>query len=68
MHYTYSDLGYDFDKNPLLLLVLGILIFIIFSWLFSVLWNYLMPKIFNLPEINIYQAMGMIILTRILFH
>lgn len=31
------------------------------------LWNWLMPAIFNLPVITIWQAAGLVILSRILF-
>jgi hypothetical protein len=31
------------------------------------LWNWLMPKLFNLSQIDIYQAMGLNFLSNILF-
>ena len=31
------------------------------------LWNWLMPAIFHLPEITIWQAAGLVVLSRILF-
>jgi hypothetical protein len=31
------------------------------------LWNWLMPAIFNLPEINYLQAVGILFLSKILF-
>ena len=36
----------------------------VFVWL---LWNWLMPAIFELPEITIFQAWGMMMLCSILF-
>ncbi|HEY4785040.1 MAG TPA: hypothetical protein VIH57_03280 [Bacteroidales bacterium] len=38
-----------------------------FSLLSMVLWNALMPGIFRLPEINFWQAAGLIILSRLFF-
>lgn len=37
------------------------------SWLLSLLWNWLMPGIFGLPEITMLQAAGIFILSKILF-
>jgi hypothetical protein len=39
----------------------------IFSLLLLILWNWLMPVIFNLPLINFYQAFGLLLLSKILF-
>ena len=38
-----------------------------FSFITMALWNYLMPAIFNLPAINFWQALCLLILSRILF-
>ena len=37
------------------------------SWILSLLWNWLMPMIFNLPEINLWQAAGIFILSKMIF-
>ena len=37
------------------------------SLLVMVLWNWLMPTLFGLPSIDFWQALGLLILTRILF-
>jgi len=39
----------------------------VFSTLLLALWNWLMPAIFGLPLINIYQALGLLVLSKILF-
>jgi len=39
----------------------------IFGFLLMLLWNSLMPAIFGLPLINIYQAFGLLLLSKILF-
>ena len=39
----------------------------VFSTLVLALWNWLMPEIFGLPLINIYQAFGLLVLSKILF-
>jgi hypothetical protein len=46
------------------LIIAGI---ITFSFITMALWNYLMPVIFNLPAINFWQALCLLILSRILF-
>lgn len=45
-----------------------VLVFIaVISIIVLLLWNWLMPAIFNLPEINYLQAIGILILSKILF-
>lgn len=40
---------------------------ILVSWILSLLWNWLMPGIFGLPEISLLQAAGLFILSKLLF-
>jgi hypothetical protein len=52
--------------------VIGILMMVIiglfaFGSIVMLLWNALMPKIFNLPLIDFWQALGILILAKILF-
>jgi ABC-type multidrug transport system fused ATPase/permease subunit len=51
--------------------VLGILLFLAvavgFSAIAMLLWNWLMPEIFNLPAISYLQALGLFVLFRIFF-
>lgn len=51
--------------------VLGILLFVLFCCIMAIptwfLWNWLMPQIFGLPQINLLEAFGMLILCEILF-
>ncbi len=45
-----------------------VLVFIaVISLVVLLLWNWLMPVIFSLPEINYWQAIGILILSKILF-
>ena len=37
------------------------------AWILSLLWNWLMPMLFSLPEITLWQAAGLFILSKILF-
>ena len=50
---------------------LGIVMFCAMIAVFSVaamfLWNALMPEIFGLPALNYWQALGLVVLARILF-
>jgi hypothetical protein len=52
-----------------ILLVVGLLILacLLFGAPLMVLWNWLMPTIFGLPEITFWQACGLNILSAILF-
>ncbi len=45
----------------------GILFVGVFSLLVFLLWNWLMPSIFGLPAITYFQALGLLILSKILF-
>ncbi|MDR1804302.1 MAG: hypothetical protein LBQ94_11925 [Treponema sp.] len=47
--------------------VIAILAFVVFGAAVMLLWNALMPRIFGLPELDYLQAVGLLILTRILF-
>lgn len=48
----------------------GVIIAIVFAFLFGVavmyLWNWLMPSLFSLSEITYWQAVGLIVLARLL--
>ena len=48
-------------------MVLVPLLLTLFAAITMWLWNWLMPVIFNLPMITIWQAAGLVILSRILF-
>jgi Ca2+/H+ antiporter, TMEM165/GDT1 family len=48
------------------ILFFGILFFLLLGTVVMVLWNWLMPTLFNLPHIDFAQAIGLTILTRIL--
>lgn len=49
----------------------GILIFIaaigVFGTAFLLLWNWLMPFIFGLPQITFFQALGLLVLSKLIF-
>ena len=51
--------------------VLGLVTFgvigLIFGLLVQLLWNWLMPEIFRLPEISYWQAFGIVILGKLIF-
>jgi ABC-type multidrug transport system fused ATPase/permease subunit len=50
-------------------LILPFVIFVVaaFGFLTMILWNNLTPMIFHLPLINFWQALGLLVLTRLLF-
>jgi hypothetical protein len=53
----------------MVLLGLAVLAGLVFlaSWAFMMLWNWLMPDLFGLKSISLYQAMGLLIIVKILF-
>lgn len=46
---------------------LGLSLFALVVFLFTSLWNWIMPDVFGLKEITILQALGLIVLFKILF-
>ena len=48
-------------------LVLVPALFALFAAVTMWLWNWLMPELFKLPEIGFWQAVGILVLSRILF-
>ena len=48
-------------------IVIMLLSALLFGWIVMLLWNWLMPVIFKLPEINWLQACGLNILCGLIF-
>ncbi len=48
-------------------IAIGIIFALVFGLVVNLLWNWLAPGVFGLREINYAQAVGLIVLTRILF-
>jgi hypothetical protein len=44
-----------------------ILFVMLFGWVTMTLWNWLIPSLFNGPVLNFWQALGLLILSKILF-
>ena len=56
------------NMKGVLKVILGIALLVaIVGFLVQFLWNHLMPEIFNLPFITIWQALGLLLLSKILF-
>ncbi len=56
----------------IVLMVLGGIILagffaLIFGWLVEILWNWLMPNLFNFKEITYWQAVGIVLLAKLIF-
>lgn len=49
------------------MVVFGVLAVILFGWATQALWNWLVPVLFGGPVISIWQAFGLLILSKILF-
>jgi len=47
--------------------VLGIAFFVLFTYVVMLLWNWLVPELFNGPVINYWQTLGIFLLSKILF-
>ncbi len=41
--------------------------FVLFGYVTMYLWNWIMPYLFHLPTIDFYMAIGMVVLSKILF-
>lgn len=48
--------------------VFGALFIVLFTGITMFLWNWLVPTLFSGPVINFWQALGLLALTKILFH
>ena len=48
-------------------IVLAILLIPLFGFIVMLLWNWLMPTLFGLPQIGFWQAWGLFLLSKILF-
>lgn len=48
-------------------IIFGILILVLFGLVTQFLWNWLVPALFSGPAINFWQALGLIVLSKILF-
>jgi len=46
--------------------ILGILFVLLFGWVTMSLWNWLVPALFNGPVLTYWQAMGLLVLSKIL--
>jgi len=49
------------------IVIVGTIAGVVFGFLVMSLWNWLMPAIFRLPVIGFWQALGLVILCKILF-
>jgi hypothetical protein len=47
--------------------VVCILFVFLFGWITMFLWNYLIPSIFHGPTITLWQSLGLLLLSKILF-
>lgn len=58
-------------RRKLWIIPIGIAAVILFAWLggtiVKLLWNWLMPELFGLPQLDYWKALGLLALSRILF-
>lgn len=47
--------------------VIGLLAIAAFGWITQLLWNWIVPALFAGPVINFWQALGLLVLSKILF-
>lgn len=62
----FEKIGYIM-LGLLLFIFLATIICFALAWPTQLLWNWLMPEIFNLPEITFWQALGILILSSFIF-
>jgi uncharacterized membrane protein len=53
--------------NVMLVVVFGICLLFLFTWLFQWLWNITIPELFNLKAITFWQAFRLLIIAGMLF-
>lgn len=56
----------NFRKRWYLFIPLILAGFVVFGFITMYLWNWLMPAIFHLPELNFWQITGLMVLSRLL--
>lgn len=56
-----------FQKHLVFVPVCFVAFAALFGWLVKLLWNWLMPDIFGLPELDFWQSAGLLVLCKILF-
>ncbi len=54
-------------KAPVIIVVVAAVV-ALFSYFVMILWNHLIPDLFHGPLITFWQALGLLVLTKILFH
>lgn len=48
-------------------IVFGLFMVVLFGFITMYLWNWLMPKIFGLPELTLLETFGLLLLAKIIF-
>ena len=60
--------GYKYyGRRKFAFVLIGIVVAIAVGFVIMLLWNWLMPELFGLVTINFWQAVGLLILSKILF-
>ena len=68
MQFIKSDINLNFiGKRKIAFVMMGIVFAIAIGFVVMLLWNWLMPAIFGLTTITYWQAVGLLILSKILF-
>jgi hypothetical protein len=58
--------GYGKSKFRWLFFIIIPAIIFLTAWLVMIIWNYVMPEVFHIGEVNYWQALGILVLSRIL--
>jgi Ca2+/H+ antiporter, TMEM165/GDT1 family len=56
-----------YGRRAIFFPLIGIAALVLFPYVIMLLWNALLPVLFHIAEINFWQALGILILSRILF-
>jgi hypothetical protein len=62
--------GWSIGRKAAVIAGIGVAVVVVFAlcgFVFMWLWNWLMPKVFGLPEIGYWEGLGLIALSKILF-
>jgi hypothetical protein len=70
-HIMYDVSAYEYESpsepEPITLFIIALVAFLFIGWIFQICWNYTVPDLFNIRQINYYQSLIILIMANIIF-
>ncbi len=66
-HWRFWHKGWGIAAGVVIALVSAVVLAFVFGYFVQLLWNWLMPALFNLGKIDYWQGFGIILLARLIF-